>query len=111
MPQEAGTDDSKLKGSQTQEVILRKKTNSIRRRSSRHASGDWTNIRKAYSELFDDEWNLDVINTSEQLKVTQDLLIQANEIILTMTEENEKVNILFFMIISMTTLHPFLFLI
>ena len=90
--QETNIDDSQLITNQEPEVVLRKKTSSIKRRSSKLASGDWSQIRKAYSDVFEDDWNLDVINTNEQLKITQDLLIQANEIIMTMTEENEKVN-------------------
>ena len=75
---------------QAKEVVLRKKTSSVKRKSSKRASGDWNQIRKTYSDVFDDEWSVDTINTSEQLKITQELLVQANEIIMTMTEENEK---------------------
>ena len=92
--QEVNMDDSQSITNEAPEVVLRKNTSSIKRRSSKLASGDWSQIRKVYSDVFEDEWNLDVINTNEQLKITQDLLIQANEIIMTMTEENEKVNIL-----------------
>ena len=90
LSQEPNTDDCQLTMSQAKEVVLRKMTSPIKRRSSKRASGDWNQIRKTYSDVFDDEWSVDAINTSEQLKVTQELLVQANEIIMTMTEENDK---------------------
>lgn len=65
---------------------------SLRRRNSKRASGDWSKIKKVHSDLFEDEWNVDKIKSSEQLKVTQDLLVQANEVIMIMTEENDKVS-------------------
>ena len=89
---EAESSDTKYKNSQASDVVLRK-TTSLKRRNSRCASGDWSQIRKVHSGLFEDEWNFDAINANEQLKITQDLLVQANEIIMIMTEENEKVSI------------------
>jgi len=90
LSQEPNTDDYQLMMNQAKEVVLRKKTSSVKRKSSKRASGDWNQIRKTYSDVFDDEWSVDTINTSEQLKITQELLVQANKIIMTMTEENEK---------------------
>lgn len=89
---EGPKEDKILEQNQNQGVVFRKSSSSVKRRNSKRASGDWTQLRKEHSELFDDQWNLDTINTAEQLQVTQDLLVQANEIILTMTEENDKVS-------------------
>ena len=84
---------STIQKNPSHEVVLLRNSGSFRRKNSKRVSGDWSQIRKVHSEFFEDEWNMDSINTAEQLKVTQDLLVQANEIIMTMTEENEKVSI------------------
>ena len=68
----------------------------LKRRNSKRASGDWSNIKKTHSSLFQHDWNVDNIDPNEQLKVTQDLLVEANEIIMIMAEENEKVSLFYF---------------
>ena len=64
---------------------------SLTRKNSKRASGEWNLAKKRHSDLFEDDWNIDRINTTEQLKVTQELLMQANEVIGVLTEENDKV--------------------
>ncbi|XP_065071969.1 uncharacterized protein LOC135696495 [Rhopilema esculentum] len=63
---------------------------SLTRKNSKRASGEWNLAKKRHSDLFEDDWNIDKINTTEQLKVTQELLVQANELIGVLTEENDR---------------------
>eukprot|EP00794_Sanderia_malayensis_P005551 gene5551-6236_t len=87
---EAMQKEFSLRSSKALEPRSPKRSSSIGRRNSKRASGDWSNIKKTHSDLFEDSWDIDNINPNEQLKVTQDLLVQANEIITIMTEENAK---------------------